>query len=404
MSEKLFEVFLGTYNAEPWIASVIHALESQDSEPFSVKIIDNASTDNTTQIIEKLFSEFTFKNKYELIKNESNIGPISSFLDRLEVFESEWIVMIHQDDYYHPNHISTLINGIKGADSEVGVVFTAMQRMNNLDEESLSIPSLSKLTSEKNRIENFLLTLQISPINYPATALKKSILSKVTTSRHTTAFNDVELLLRMMCLADVKYVAKETMHYRVYPGNASSITSTNANDLAIMIGLVELFHSMEFQVMLNQISVENKWTSLIDAIESCLEIRIKDLMTKKVAKLLLAESLIRNLGYSQKHLVEFLVAAQLDLGLTYESINAKNLATKSTFKTINKSKNDAIKPNYVDSNFVTKPHGSNYFFGLFNKLPLSVREKGFNIAFKSPLFFLVKRPFVKVWRSKDRRG
>jgi glycosyltransferase involved in cell wall biosynthesis len=55
MSKPKFEVFLGTYNAAPWITGVIKSLEQQTCDPFTVNIIDNGSTDGTIQIIEELF-------------------------------------------------------------------------------------------------------------------------------------------------------------------------------------------------------------------------------------------------------------------------------------------------------------------------------------------------------------
>ena len=66
MSKELFEVFLGTYNAEPWIEQVISSLEAQDCAPFKVKIIDNASTDNTIALIEEIFSKNIFKPNFVL--------------------------------------------------------------------------------------------------------------------------------------------------------------------------------------------------------------------------------------------------------------------------------------------------------------------------------------------------
>ena len=73
MSQNKFEVFLGTYNAAPWIESVIHSLESQDCDPFVVRIIDNASEDDTVSIIQNIFESYSFKNTYYLVKNNKNI-------------------------------------------------------------------------------------------------------------------------------------------------------------------------------------------------------------------------------------------------------------------------------------------------------------------------------------------
>ena len=81
------------------------------------------------RVVEDIFENYKLKNSYELIRNDSNIGAISSFLDRLELFEAEWIFMVHQDDFYHPDHFSTLISEIQQVNKEVSVIFTAMQRI-----------------------------------------------------------------------------------------------------------------------------------------------------------------------------------------------------------------------------------------------------------------------------------
>ena len=250
MSKELFEVFLGTYNAEPWIEQVIGSLEAQDYPAFRVRIFDNDSSDNTVAIISNILSKSNLKNEYTLFKNDQNIGAISSFLDRLDQFDCDWIVMVHQDDYYHSNHIATIASALKEDPESSGIVFTAMQRIDGEGNVKLSPPTLSSKLSITDRLENFMLSLQLSPVNFPACALKKSELQRVNTSRHTTAFNDIEILLQIMCVADVRYIPEETMHYRVYSGNAAAITSSLANDRAIFVGLVELFHSREVDQVL----------------------------------------------------------------------------------------------------------------------------------------------------------
>ena len=298
MSKELFEVFLGTFNAEPWIEQVISSLEAQDCAPFKVKIIDNASTDNTIALIEEIFSKSVFKNEYTLLKNKRNIGAISSFLDRLDQFDSEWIVMIHQDDIYHPDHISTLNSAIKTEGENTGVIFTAMKRIDGEGNVKISPPTLSSKLSKTDRLENFMLSLQLSPVNFPACALRVSELLKTNTSRHTTAFNDMEMLLRIMCVSDISYVPSETMHYRVYPGNAAALNSSVANDRAVFIGLVELFHSKEVDQVLSLAETSSHWEKLIASINQAIEIRIKDIDIQNLTRNMIAETLVRRLQIS----------------------------------------------------------------------------------------------------------
>jgi len=399
MSKELFEVFLGTFNAEPWIEQVIGSLEAQDCAPFKVKIIDNASTDNTIAIIENLFSKNIFKNEYTLLKNNKNIGPISSFLDRLDQFDCDWIVMIHQDDHYHPDHIGTLASAFKAAEDSTGVVFTGMQRIDGDGNIKISPPTLSSKLSKTDRLENFMLSLQLSPVNFPACALKKTELLKTNTSRHTTAFNDIEILLRIMCVSDISYIPKETMHYRVYSGNAASITSSLANDRAIFVGLVELFHSKEVDQVLTLASTAQHWGKLIKSINQAIEIRIQNEEIRNLARNMIAETLVRRYGYTNREITEFLVSSLTNLGLTSESEMAQNLYLNPNYL-----KTELLPASEATNSKVAEPLlGKTPLIGkLVNLIPLPTREAFFDSVFRSRLLSKVKRPFVQVWRLRGR--
>jgi glycosyltransferase involved in cell wall biosynthesis len=397
MGKELFEVFLGTFNAEPWIEQVISSLEAQDHPAFKVRIFDNASTDNTVAMISNILSKTNLKNEYTFFRNDQNIGAISSFLDRLDQFDCDWIVMVHQDDYYHPNHISTLATAIKEEPENTGIVFTAMQRIDGQGNVKLSPPTLSSKLSKTDRLENFMLSLQLSPVNFPACALKKSDLQRVNTSRHTTAFNDIEILLQIMCVADVEYIPKETMHYRVYAGNAASITSSLANDRAIFVGLVELFHSKEVEQVLTLVTSDEHWRKLIESINQAIYIRIQSEEIQDLARNMISESLVRRFGYMNKHLTEFLVSSLTALGLERESKVAQNLHLYPGYSRVDSRESTGG----VDLPLSQYSIGKIPVAGqLMNRFPLSTRETLFDVIFRSRLLAKSNRPFVRVWRLR----
>lgn len=401
MSKELFEVFLGTYNAESWIQQVISSLEAQDCAPFKVTIVDNASTDNTIALVEDLFSRHVLNNEYTLLKNNKNIGAISSFLDRLDQFDCDWIVMIHQDDVYHSNHISTLTSAMNVTNEDTGMIFTAMKRIDGEGNVTIAPPTLSSKLSKTDRLENFMLSLQLSPVNFPACALKKSELQRVNTSRHTTAFNDIEILLQIMCVADVRYIPEETMHYRVYSGNAAAITSSLANDRAIFVGLVELFHSREVDQVLTLATSEEHWRKLIGSINQAIDIRIQSKEIQDLARNMISESLVRRFGYSNKFLAEFLIESLTELGLEREAEMARNLHLHSEYSKISLSKESSgIDPLVVQLSIGQTPLAGR----LVNLFSLSTREWFFDLVFRSPLLSRSRRPFVKVWRIRGRNG
>ena len=397
MDKELFEVFLGTYNAEPWIEKAINSLEAQSCDPFNVKIIDNASEDNTIALIEDIFSINTFKNNYTLLKNHKNIGPISSFLDRLDQFNCDWIVMIHQDDIYHPDHISTLTSAMRNADKNTGAIFTAMKRIDGEGNVKISPPTISSKLSKTDRLENFMLSLQLSPVNFPACAIRVSELLATNTARHTTAFNDTEMLLRILCVSDISYIPLETMHYRVYPGNAAAITSSLANDRAVFVGLVELFHSEEVAQVLSLAKTSSHWVKLISSINQAIEIRIQDIEIRNLARNVIAETLVRKYGYQNREISNFLVTSLSSLGLTHESIIAQNLHLDSSYL-----KDELQSSGEATDYKVTAPLlGKKPLICKLNDLvPLPAREVFFDGVFRSRLLSRVNRPFVRVWRLR----
>jgi len=402
MGQKLFEVFLGTYNAEPWIDNLINSLESQDAEPFQVRIFDNSSSDKTVDIIKQKLTTSKLKNQYELIVNESNIGPISTFKDRLNLFQSKWILMIHQDDVYHSNHISTLQQAMKDADDNVGVIFTAMQRVNAENKELLTPPTLAPLISEDDRFKNVLLNLQLQAINFPACAIRKNKIAAVETSYHTTAFNDSELLLRILSTSNVQYIPQETVHYRIHRGNAASQTASEAGDIAVSIGMIEFFHGDEFKELVNLNKSDVQITDLITAIKTGIEIRINDLNIQNFTRIVIAEKLIRILGYQNEEVNKFLIESYKIENIPINEQIINNLNSKNNF-----NKHELLKDKMSSNEFnSTSNHelkiDKSLLSNLENKISLKHREKIYLFLFNTWLTKIYKRPFLKVWQNMQK--
>ena len=391
-----FEVFLGTFNASPWIQKTLIALENQTYKPFKVTIIDNASSDNTVEIIQDIFKTKKLKNDYRLIQNKNNIGPISTFMDRLDLFETDWIFMVHQDDFYHENHIEELVSTIAKSGPETSLVFSAMKRMDSDGREITSTPTIATKISSNNRLENFQLALQINPVNFPSCALKKSLLINLNTTRHTSAFNDTELILKLMCISDIKYVPSETMHYRIHQGNAHAITNNDSNDFATLVGLNELFHSDEFKKLMYEYSDQIDFKEFTRAINLALEIRISNPNTRNMALGLIAEALIRIFGYKKKDLVELSLSAHTSLKLNKEQTIIKNLGNGSEFELFDlKSMSDKTELGSEGIEQFVKSRS--LLISAFNSVPLWLRETFFDRIFTSPFAKIFKRPFVQAW-------
>ena len=189
------------------------------------------------------------------------------------------------------------------------------------------------------------------------------------------------------------------MDYRVYSGNAAATTSSLANDRAIFVGLVELFHSKEVDEVLSLAKTSSHWEKLIASINQAIEIRIDNVEIKNLTRNMIAETLVRRFGYQNRDITDFLVNSLRSLGLNRESEIANNLYQDSSYlKT-------ELRPFGEPNSFnVTAPvTGDKPLLSKFNDLvPLPAREAFFDRVFRSPLLGNVKRPFVKVWRLRGK--
>lgn len=97
MSKYLITVCIPTFNAERTLSYTLDSLFAQTYKNFKIKVFDNASTDNTAQIVKE------YQNKYpeiELHIHEQNIGGEANFTHCLNAGEGDFTAVFHSDDIY----------------------------------------------------------------------------------------------------------------------------------------------------------------------------------------------------------------------------------------------------------------------------------------------------------------
>jgi N-acetylglucosaminyl-diphospho-decaprenol L-rhamnosyltransferase len=101
---KLYTIIV-TYNGSPWIRKCLHSV-TNSSIISNILVIDNNSTDNTTDIIKKEFSEV------ELIEADQNLGfgKANNLGMRKAISEgSDYVFLLNQDAWVEKDTIELLI-------------------------------------------------------------------------------------------------------------------------------------------------------------------------------------------------------------------------------------------------------------------------------------------------------
>ena len=107
MTEKgrpLISYVVTTYNIEKFVEQSVQCAFAQTYTPLEIVLSDDASTDNTFEIMKKMASEYDGPHKIVLNRNEKNLG-ITKHMNKayLELATGEIIVAAHGDDISEPN-------------------------------------------------------------------------------------------------------------------------------------------------------------------------------------------------------------------------------------------------------------------------------------------------------------
>jgi glycosyltransferase involved in cell wall biosynthesis len=110
MKKSLVSVIMSAYNAENFIAGSIRSILNQTYGNWEFTIINDCSSDNTTQIVEQ-FSDNDPRIK--LIHNEENLGLTKSLNIGIKHAEGEFIARLDADDASEPSRLEKQVHFLK---------------------------------------------------------------------------------------------------------------------------------------------------------------------------------------------------------------------------------------------------------------------------------------------------
>lgn len=124
-SNGLVSILIPVYNRENLIAETIQSAISQSYKNIEIIIVDNASTDNTWNIVSSFLEQDARIKAY---KNESNIGPVRNWLRCVEEASGVFGKILWSDDLISPDFIEKTLALFN---KDVGFVYTGANTFND---------------------------------------------------------------------------------------------------------------------------------------------------------------------------------------------------------------------------------------------------------------------------------
>ncbi len=99
------EVFILTRNRAELLKKTIQSLLQQTVTDFPIRILDNASTDHTAEVVG------SFRNpNLHYVPAETNLGGVGNMQRCQKLAARKYVMMFHDDDQLHPSYLATVLN------------------------------------------------------------------------------------------------------------------------------------------------------------------------------------------------------------------------------------------------------------------------------------------------------
>jgi len=105
-----FKIIVPSYNCEAWISKTIDSIKNQKYKNFECIVVDDMSTDNTLQIVEKQLKDFP---KFSIIKNTEKKFALRNIHDTIQYLSpdpEDVVVLLDGDDWFSSPHSLDQLN------------------------------------------------------------------------------------------------------------------------------------------------------------------------------------------------------------------------------------------------------------------------------------------------------
>lgn len=116
------------FNQGKFIESALNSLLGQIMLPSEIIVVDDKSTDNSVELIEKCIGKYTGPIPIHFVKRETNGKPGGARNSAIKIAKGDIITFLDIDDYYYKDKIQKSVEVLE-KNPEVGLVYSDYDKM-----------------------------------------------------------------------------------------------------------------------------------------------------------------------------------------------------------------------------------------------------------------------------------
>lgn len=228
---ELVSVVVLCYNHSSYVTECLQSVLAQHYTNWELIVADDASTDNSKEIIEK-WLELNNQIRVKTNFHTTNTGIGTMLNECIDLAEGSYLKFISADDVLHPMLLKESIDFFEQHDNDYGVVFTNARyiRSDSSLEDKYIVPLNKEIPEGWIRKD-----LQYSNfIPAPAVVLKKEVYDKIGKYDPNVLIDDYDCWLRASLYFKFHYINQALVYYRIH-GNNISHSIDFSNDMIEML-------------------------------------------------------------------------------------------------------------------------------------------------------------------------
>ena len=140
-------VIIPCYNAQKTVARTVQSILSQSFKDIEIILVDDASTDNTSIILDRLAR---FDSKIQIVKHQKNRGEDAARFSGINASKGKYVCFIDADDTFTPDAIKILFDNAEreyaditeGAHTRILGRSNLIKRRTHIQNQELCLPEL----------------------------------------------------------------------------------------------------------------------------------------------------------------------------------------------------------------------------------------------------------------------
>ncbi|KEQ18496.1 glycosyltransferase family 2 protein [Endozoicomonas numazuensis] len=240
VSDVGVSVVIAAWNAADFIQKAIDSALSQENVQVEVIVIDDASEDNTVEVV-KAYQD----KRVVLIQSENNGGPGAARNLGFAAARGEWIAVLDSDDYFLPGRLAGLLSH---ADETVDILIDPVVEQHHGDDKHVPFFNQGELPADELTLSHLISTNLIFT-NIKSTGYLKPVFRKrFLQENQITYWPEVRIgedyYFLASCLAHGAKARMAEQSGYVYTIRTDSISRTmNVEDIHVLLANDERFLS-----------------------------------------------------------------------------------------------------------------------------------------------------------------